>query len=76
VHLVAVADESVSERPPPSRDEVIDRVRERPDIVALGRILGDLRFDATYAPAADRWIVRAFDPSERLLRELLVSSEE
>jgi hypothetical protein len=72
VHLVAVADELPSAPPRRTASDVIGELRGRPDIAALDRILGGLRYETVFVPAPRRWVVRAFDASNRLLREALL----
>jgi hypothetical protein len=59
-------------KPTRKPDEVLKDFRTRKDIVALGRILGDLTFDASYIPERKRWIVTARDSNNNLLREALL----
>ncbi len=60
-------------KPTRKPEDIIKDFRGRKDIVALGRILGDLTFDATYIPERKRWIVTARDNHNNLLREALLS---
>ena len=52
--------------------EVIDEVRQRPDVVNLQNILGELKIETTFVPQRRRWIVTARDPKGRLVREVIL----
>lgn len=62
-----------SNKPTRKPEEIIKDFRGRKDMVVLGRILGELTFDATYIPERKRWIVTARDSQNNLLREVLLS---
>jgi hypothetical protein len=74
VQFAAVAEEAVTPGPRPTKTapEVIDAVKKRPDVVVLDRILDGLRFEAVFVPPTRRWLVRATDAQERVVREVLV----
>jgi len=57
----------------PSRPaiEVIDEIRQRPDVAALQAILGELVIDATYIPKTRQWLATARDPKGRVVREVI-----
>jgi len=58
---------------PPSRPatEVIAEIRQRPDLVALQDILGDLAIEAAYVSQTKQWLVTARDPKGRVVREVI-----
>lgn len=75
VSYVAVASEASA--PPAVRNpvEVAEGVREMPDIVALGRILGRLEVDPVFVADRGRWLVSVRDAQGRLVRELILPDE-
>jgi hypothetical protein len=76
IRYVAVTDDTLSgpaQRPTRSADSVIAEVKRREDVASLGRILGTLKFEATFVPARRRWIVTATDPAGRVVREVLIA---
>jgi hypothetical protein len=51
---------------------VVDAVREREDVVALGEIFGDLDFDPVFVPESRDWLVRVADSQGRIVRKIVV----
>ena len=75
VQYVAVGADTLvpaSQQPTQTPDKVIDGVRGREDVAVLDKILGGLRFEATYVPVRQSWLVTAVDADERLVREVVV----
>lgn len=56
----------------PRAAEVVDAVREREDVVALGEIFGDLDFDPVFVPESRDWLVRVADSQGRIVRKIVV----
>lgn len=52
--------------------DVINSVRQRPDVIALEKIVGTLSVDTVFVPESKRWVVTAYDPKGRLVREAIV----
>jgi hypothetical protein len=77
IRYVAVAVDTAPGGAAPARTvpEVIDDVKARPDVVAIDRILGGLRYEAAFLAPAGRWVVTAFDSSDRIVREVVVVDE-
>jgi hypothetical protein len=79
VNFVATAGETPPgtpvTRPVRKPAEVIDEVRQRPDVVNLQNILGELRIESTFVPQTRRWMVTARDPKGRLVREVILPDE-
>jgi hypothetical protein len=74
VQFVAIAEDAQLPGPAPVRkaDDVIKTVRGRADVAALVKILDDVRFEAVFVPPTRRWLVRATDAQNRVVREVLV----
>ena len=75
VRFIATAGElgGAAIAPQRSADEVADSVREREDVVALAKILGDLQVEPVYVAERQRWLVTARDPEGRVVREVVVA---
>ena len=61
-----------SQQPTQTPDKVIEGVRGREDVVVLDKILGGLRFEATYVPVRQSYRDGVVDADERLVREVVV----
>lgn len=79
VNFVATAGETppgtAPNKPVLKPTEVIDSVRHRPDVIALEKIVGTLKVETTYVPDTKRWVVTAYDPKGRLVREAIVPDQ-
>ncbi len=78
VSFVATIDDTIqagAKEPSRPKDDVIAGVRERADLASLDRILGGLKYDATYVPLQERWLVTVRDPQDRLVRELVIPDQ-
>lgn len=77
IQYVAVGSTAVAGAEEPRRTpvDVVESVRERPDVKALDRILGGLVYETAFVPGRKRWLVTAKDPEERVVREVLVPDE-
>jgi hypothetical protein len=75
INYVAAAGDPQPEASKPKRSpaEVVKEVRTQQDVVAIGRILGNLTYDATFVSDKKRWLVTVRDPRGRLVRESILS---
>ena len=76
IRYVAIADDAspvASAAAQRSADAVIADVKRRPDVASLDDILGGLRYEAAFVASTRRWLVTAFDPAGRTVREAVIA---
>jgi hypothetical protein len=59
-------------KPKKSPADVVKEVSKKNDVAALEKILGGLKYDATFVSDKKRWLVTVRDPKGRLVRESIL----
>lgn len=74
INFVATPGEPQTEGSKPNRisTDVIKEVSKQTDVAAMEKILGRLKYDATYVSDKERWLVTVHDPKGRLVRESIL----
>jgi hypothetical protein len=72
VAVVEDRDSGVSIQPRRQKSDVVAEASSDKNLIRIGSILGGLRFDASYVPATQKWLVVATDASDNVVREIVL----
>ncbi|MCL1586956.1 MAG: hypothetical protein M3092_00945 [Actinomycetia bacterium] len=72
VAVVEDHDSAVGIQPRRPKSDVVAEVSSDESLIRLGAILGGLEIDASYVPATQKWLVVAKDPSDNVVREIVI----